>query len=110
MLAPIGTQAQLRCSVVQEYGVRWIVTLSGGGKISSLEAETLQSIGIMVVPTSITTQESVLTVNGTERINGTTIQCQAALLTDTTMRCSSENVQLIFYGNTFMNMHAILVM
>ena len=99
MLAPIETQVQLRCSVNQEYSVRWVIILPGGrGTISSLESDTLESIGI--IPTSITTQESVLTVNGTEDINGTTILCQAALLTSISMRCQSEAVQVIFYGTT----------
>ena len=78
--------------------MQWLIILPDGGTISSLEAETLESIGI--IPTSITTQESVLTVNGTEDINGTTILCQAVLLTSISMRCSSEDVQVIFYGNT----------
>ena len=98
MLAPIGTQVQLRCSVNQNYSVRWLVTIPGVGVISSAELETLESAGI--VPTSITTQRSVLTVNGTEDNNGTNIRCQAVLLTNILMRCASEDVQLIFYGNT----------
>ena len=98
MQAPIETQVQLRCSVVQEYSVEWVIILPGGGIISSIEAEMLQSLGF--IPTSITTQESILTVNGTEDINGTTILCQAVLLTSISMRCQSEAVQVIFYGTT----------
>ena len=98
MLAPIGTQVQLRCSVIQEYSVRWIVTRPGGAAISSVEPGVLESIGF--IPTSITTQESVLTVNGTEDNNGTDILCQASLLTNPSMRCPSEAVQMIFYGTT----------
>ena len=92
--------------------MRWLIILPGGGIISSLEeAETLQSLGIIV--TSITTQKSVLTVDGTEDINGTTILCQAVLLTSISMRCQSEAVQVIFYGTIiylYMNMYTILVM
>ena len=102
MLAPIGTQAQLRCSVVEEYSVEWIAIDTNGVIISSVEPGALESHGI--IPTSITAQESVLTVNGTEDINGTTIQCLAILLTDMTMRCPSEGVLMIFYG---MNMHKL---
>ena len=80
MLAPIGTQVQLRCSVVQEYSVRWIVTIPDGSTFTSLEPDVLESVGI--IPTLLPTQESVLTVNGTENNNGTTIQCIAVLLTD----------------------------
>ena len=98
MLVPIGTQVQLNCSVVQEYTVIWLVTRPGNGAISSLELGVLESVEI--IPTSITTQESVLTVNGTENNNGTDIQCLAALLTDPSMRCPSEAVQVIFYGTT----------
>ena len=98
MLAPIGTQVQLRCSVNQEYSVIWIVTRPGSGVISSGESGVLESIGI--IPTSITTQESLLTVNGTEDNNGTDIECLADLLTAPIMRCLSEAVQVIFYGNT----------
>ena len=76
----------------------WIVTRPGGGVISSTEPGVLESIGI--IPTSITTQESVLTVNGTEDNNGTDIQCLAPLLTAPIMRCPSEAVQVIFYGTT----------
>ena len=98
VLAPIGGPVQLNCSVVQGYGVRWLVILPSGGAISSVETDTLESVGIIL--TSLTTQESMLTVNGTEDINGTTIQCLATLLTSTSMRCPSEAVQVIFYGNT----------
>ena len=105
MLAPIGTQVQLRCSVVQEYSVMiWIVTRPGGAAISSLEPGVLESIGF--IPTSITTQESVLTVNGTENNNGTNIRCQAVLLTDYLMRCASEDVQVIFYGMIY---HTLII-
>ena len=99
MLAPIGTQAQLRCSVVQEYSVEWIAILTSGVIISS---GALESHGI--IPTSMTAQESVLTVSGTEDINGTTIKCLAILLTDRTMRCPSDGVVMIFYG---MNMYKL---
>ena len=102
MLESIGTQVQLRCSVVQEYGVRWVVTPSGGSLITTAESDSpasLRRLGISVEPpTILTAQESVLTVNGTESNNGTTVVCVAALLTDTTMRCSSREVQMIFYG------------
>ena len=102
MLAPIGPQVQLRCSVVQEYGVRWLVTLSGGSLIVSTadtdSVAALGSLGITVVPSSIAAQESVLTVNGTESNNGTTSVCVAALLTNTLMRRSSEDAIVVFYG------------
>ena len=77
--------------------MRWLVILPSGGAISSVEPGVLESIGF--IPTSITTQESVLVVNGTEDINGTTIECQAVATTGI-MRCPSEAVQVIFYGNT----------
>ena len=97
MLAPIGTQVQLRCSVVQEYSVIWLVTRPGSSvPISSIESGVLESLGF--IPTSITTQESVLTVNGTE--DGTNIECIAVLITDVTTRCSSGAVQVTFYGIT----------
>ena len=101
MLESIGTQVQLRCSVVQEYGVRWTITTSDGTLITTAESdavEVLRSLGISVEPISLTAQESVLTVNGTEGNNGTTVVCVPVLLTDTTMRCSSEEAQIIFYG------------
>ena len=101
MLAPIGKQVQLRCSVFQEYGVRWTITTGGGSPISTADTDSvasLGSLGIMALPSSITAQESVLTIDGTESNNGTTVVCIAALLTDTTMRCSSEEVQVILYG------------
>ena len=103
MLAPIGSQVQLKCSVIQEYGVRWLVTPSGGSPITTSESDSIVSLeflGIMAVPSSITAQESVLTVNGTEGNNGTTVLCIAVLLASTTMRCSSEEVQVIFYGKS----------
>ena len=98
MLAPIGTQAQLRCSVNQEYSVIWSVTRPGRGAILSAESGVLEPLGF--IPTSITTQESVLAVNGTEDNNGTDIRCLADLLTAPGNRFPSEAVQVIFYGNT----------
>ena len=97
MLARIGTQVQLRCSVNQEYDVIWSVTSPGSSApISSAEPGVLESLGF--IPTSITTQEFVLTVNGTEDNNGTNIECLAVLITDVSTRCSSEAVQVTFYG------------
>ena len=79
MLAPIGTQVQLRCSVVQEYDVRWFIILSGGERaISTSESDSvapLRSLGIIVELLSLTAHESVLTVNGTQSNNGTTVVC-----------------------------------
>ena len=101
MLAPIGTQVQLRCSVVQEYGVRWTVIPTVGVPISTSESDSvisLGSLGIMVVPTSIVEQDSELTFNGTQSNSGTTVVCIAALLTDTSMRCTSEDAIVVFYG------------
>ena len=107
MLAPIGPQVQLNCSAVQGYGVRWLVTSSGGSPRSTAAVDAvtrLGSLGISFKPLSITAQESVLTVNGTEGNNGTTVVCIAVLLTGTEdMECSSEEVLMIFYG---MNMLA----
>ena len=99
--APIETQVHLRCSVVQEYGVRWTITTSHGSSITTAELDSvasLGSLGISVEPISTTAQESVLTVNGTEFNNGSIVVCIAALLTDTLMRCSSGEAQMIFYG------------
>ena len=107
MLAPIGTQVQLNCSAVQGYGVRWLVTSSGGSPRSTAAVDAvtytrLGSLGISFEPLSITAQESVLTVNGTEGNNGTTVACVAVLLTGTEdMECSSGKV---LYG---MNMLAV---
>ena len=114
MLAPIGTQVQLNCSVVQEYGVRWLVTPSGGSPRSTAAVNAvtrLGSLGISFQPLSITAQESVLTVNGTEGNNGTTVECVAVLLsTGTDMECSSGEVLIIFYGmNMLFNMSIILI-
>ena len=102
MLAPIGPQVQLNCSAVQGYGVRWVVTPSDGGSTrstASVDAVTrLGSLGISFQPLSITAQESVLTVNGTESNNGTTVVCVAVLSTDAEIDCSSGEVLMIFYG------------
>ena len=102
-IAPVGTQVQLRCSVVQEYGVRWVVTSSEGITITTAESDSLaalRGLGISVEPFTISAQKSVLTVNRTEGNNGTTVVCVAVLLANTTMRsrCSSEEVQVFFYG------------
>ena len=101
VLAPIGTQVQLRCSVIQEYGVRWTITPSGGSLITTAESDSvaiLDSLGLSVEPISLIAQESVLTVNGTEDNNGTIVVCVATLLSDTSMRCLTEEAQVIFYG------------
>ena len=110
MLAPIGTQVQLRCSVIQGYGVRWLVTTSGGSPRSTAAVDAvtqLGSLGISFKPLSITAQESVLTVNGTEGNNGTTVECFTVLLTGTEdMDCSSGEILMIFYG---MHMNMLLI-
>ena len=101
VLGPIGAHVQLRCTVIQEHGVRWTITTSDDLVITTAESDSVEvfrSLGISVEPISLTAQESVLTVNGTEGNNGTTVECVAVLLTDTTMRCSSEEAQIIFYG------------
>ena len=79
--------------------MQWFITLPGGLIITSLQPDALESQGIIVAPASIASEESVLTVNGAEEVNGTTIQCQAAA-TNSNMICPSEDIQLIFYGNT----------
>ena len=86
--------------------MQWVITLPSGIIITSLQPDVLEHQGIMVAPTS-TSQESVLTVDGAEEVNGTIIQCQAV---STTRICPSEDIQVTFYGNTFMNTHTILVM
>ena len=81
--------------------MRWLVTTSGGSTRSTAAVDAvtrLGSLGISFQPLSITAQESVLTVNGTEGNNGTTVECVATLLTDADMECSSGEVQMIFYG------------
>ena len=101
MLAPIETQVQLRCSVVQEYGVQWAISSSDGSPITTAESDSVVSLGsrgISFKPLSVTAQESVLTINGTGVNNGTTVECVAALLNNTFIRCSSEVVHMIFYG------------
>ena len=73
--------------------MQWVITLPSGLLITSLQPEALESRGIMVVPTSIASQESVLTVDGAEDVNGTTILCQAIATTGNTV-CPSEDIQL----------------
>ena len=113
MLVPSGPQVQLNCSVIQEYGVRWLVTPSGCSALTSAESDAVASFGswgISFEPLSITAQESVLTVNGTEGNNGTTVECVAALLADSTMRCSSGEVQMIFYGMIYVISHDFTIL
>ena len=98
MLAPIGTQVQQRCSVVHGFSAQWFITFPSGLIITSLQPDALENQGIMVAPTS-TSQESVLTVDGAEEVNGTIIQCQG-VSTTSSMICQSEDIQLTFYGNT----------
>ena len=97
MLTAVGTQGKINCTVAPEFDVEWIITLPNGETIFSVELKDLKSLGITI-------QDSVLTVNRTKRINGTTIQCQAVLLTATSMRCLSEAVQVIFYGMNMYNL------
>ena len=113
MLAPIGPQVQLRCSVIQEYGVRWHITPSGGSLITTADTDagvTLERLGIMAEPSSITAQESELTVNGTESNNGTTLVCVATLSSDAIRKYYSEEVQVIFYGmNVELSRYVIII-
>ena len=83
--------------------MRWTIILSNGVTLSTAEPDaitSLESRGITPLPSSITAQEAVLIVNGTLSNNGTTVECVAALLTDSIIRCSSEDAIVTFYGKS----------
>ena len=86
--------------------MQWRVTLPSGETFNSLlDINRLESMGIVF--TSITNQESVLTINGTENNNGTNIVCQTDWLNGTLMRCEREAV-MTFYGNKYLSMYLLL--
>ena len=101
---PIGTQVNLRCSVEEKYGIRWGITFpDGSAPISTAEPgafTALVSRGITPVPSSITAQEAMLIINGTQSNNGVTVECVAALLTDPATRSQSEAAIVVFYGTS----------
>ena len=89
--------------------MHWSVTLPSVGIFNSLvdqDINVLESMGIVF--TSITNQESVLTIIGADNNNGTTILCRTDLLNGTIMRCDSEAVKMTFYGNKYLSMYTIL--
>ena len=94
--ASIGSQVQLRCSSIEEYGLTWLIIFRNGSVMSSDPAFSLPASGMSVEPFSTTAHESVLTVNGTEDNNGIKVQCVAMNVTYL-RRCQSRKVSVIFY-------------
>ena len=89
--------------------MHWSVALPRRGIFNSLldqDINVLESMGIVF--TSITNQESVLTINGTDNNNGTNIVCRTDRLNGTFMRCEREAVQVTFYGNKYQSMYTII--
>ena len=98
---PNGTQVQLICSVNQEYGVRWSITLPNGtfSTADMDSVERLESEGIMPVPSNITANNAVLIFDGTQNYEATVV-CVAVLLTNRSIRCSSQEARVMFYGKS----------
>ena len=97
--ASIGSQVQLRCSSIEEYGLTWLIIFRNGSVMSS-DTASLPASGMSVEPFSTTAHESVLTVNGTEDNNGIKVLCVAMNVTMNATylrRCQSRKVSVIFY-------------
>ena len=99
--APFGSQVELRCSVIEGYGIDWEVVLtSDPGIVLSTglprEMELLRREGIEIVPSSSLTDFS-LVINGTDGNNGAIITC-VAFEEDIISEFRSRTSQVIFHG------------
>ena len=99
--APFGSQVQLRCSVIEEYGIFWRIVLTSDPDValdteSNREITLLRSNGIEVAPSSSLTT-SMLVVNETEGSNGANITC-IAFEEGVVSQCRSGTSRVIFHG------------
>ena len=100
LIAPIGTQVRLDCSVTEMYIIAWqyshpsiqssITSDVPGGE----QAFRIRNLTIENPSTTI----SHLIINGTEGNNQSVLSCQAVTIGDAFTRHSSRNVEVIFYG------------
>lgn len=101
VLAPVKTQIQLNCSVIEDFRIEWDVVLrEDSGRTMPM---FFAGIGIEVVMANILDTNSRLLINGTARNNRTNVTCVAVdvssnLSSNLIERVPSRPVQVIFYG------------
>ena len=107
VVAPVGSQIQLICSVMDGYVIDWNILPPGTGAALSTGnprvLSTLRNRGIVVLE-STNSRNSFLAVNGTDENNETVVTCVASNENDLIMNCASEPSQLIFYGKGIYNL------
>ena len=100
VLSRIGSQAELRCSVLPEYAIHWQIHLPGVQepvKTSSTMKASFMDRNIAIQ--NVSEVESRLVIGGTLENNGTAAKCIAVNASDPTDVISmTEMVQVYFYG------------
>ena len=97
LIAPLGTQVQLTCSITESYRVLWRYLPPGVTDIQLADIDqTLRTRGIKVENPSNTTSH--LIVNGTVGNNQSSFVCFAIKRNDSVRRSRSRLVEVVFYG------------
>ena len=98
LIAPLGTQVLLTCSVTESYRIVWRYLPPGetDGVTAVNIDQTLRTRGIMVENPSNTTSH--LIVNGTEGNGQSSITCLAIKRENSFERSRSRRVEIVFYG------------
>ena len=98
LIAPLGTQVQLTCSVTESYRIVWRYLPPGvtNSELAVDVDQTLRTRGIIVENTSNTTSH--LIVNGTEGNSHSSFTCLAIKRDDPVRRSRSRRVEVVFYG------------
>ena len=110
VVAPVGAQIRLTCSVMDGYVIRWRVTLPGTSVALAIEdslvANRLRDLGIEVLA-STNSRNSFLAINGIEENNQTSVTCLALNQADVTMNCESEESRFLLHGNNLIQSSCI---
>ena len=98
LIAPLGTQVLLTCSVTESYRIVWRYLPPGvtDGELAVAVDQTLRARGIIVENPSNTTSH--LIVNGTEGNSQSSFTCLAIERDDPIRRSRSRLVEVVFYG------------
>ena len=100
---PIGTQAQLNCSVNDEYGIlTWSIQISPDTVAETRAAVQLEFIQMMngINMKAISVTKSILTINGSDINDGINVTCIAFEVDDPVFGENPESgtVQVRIYG------------
>ena len=100
LIAPLGTQVRLDCSITEMYIIAW--QYSHPSIQSSITSDVpggeqaFRNRNITIENPSDTTSH--LIINGTEKNNQSILSCQAVTINDAFNRHPSRDVEVIFYG------------